>query len=283
MPEVTELVRLAREAEALWREIGPFGAVGKWHPMLAGLEADGEHPGALRTAHGRDGSVQVERLLEMTPVGYRYTMVSTAMPVENYVAEFGAANNGDGTSKIRWHASFNVAADDEAETIAGIRAFFRAGLDALAGRYGKAPAPRLLGINHVALEVGDLEAALVFYRRLFDFELRGRHEGMAFIDMGDQFLALSEGRTQAPDEMRHFGLVVDDRSGLRERAEKAGATIMDGPGLEIRDPWGNHLEVVEYRRIQFTKTDAVLVALNVDASKTEEAKAELRAKGIARK
>ncbi len=96
---------------------------------------------------------------------------------------------------------------------------------------------RLIGINHVALAVGDLEAALAFYGRIFEFELRGRADGMAFIDMGDQFLALAEAQADAPDGKRHFGLVVDDRTGVRERAAAAGATILDGPGLEIRDPW----------------------------------------------
>lgn len=139
---------------------------------------------------------------------------------------------------------------------------------------------RLVGLNHIALEVGDLEAALTFYGSIFEFELRGRAEGMAFIDMGDQFLALAEGRSQAPDEQRHVGLVVDDRTGIRERAEAAGGVILDGPGLEIRDPWGNRVEVVEYRNIQFTKTGAVLKALNVTAEKTEKVRDELRRKGI---
>src|SRR5262245_51211997 len=104
------------------------------------------------------------------------------------------------------------------------------------------PKARLVGINHVALEVGNLDEALKFYGAVFDFRLRGRAPGMAFIDMGDQFLALSEGRGQAPDTHRHFGLVVDDRSRVREMALAAGAQIVSGKGLEILDPWGNRLE-----------------------------------------
>ena len=88
--------------------------------------------------------------------------------------------------------------------------------------------PRLVGLNHIALEVGDIDGALVFYGAIFDFELRGRGEGRAFIDMGDQFLALMEGRNQIPDEQRHFGLVVDDRSRVRELAQAAGGKLMDG-------------------------------------------------------
>ena len=139
---------------------------------------------------------------------------------------------------------------------------------------------RLVGINHVALEVGDLEAALAFYGAIFEFELRGRGERMAFIDMGDQFLALAEGVSQEIDQKRHFGLVVDDREGVRERAIVAGAEILNGPGLELRDPWGNRVEVVEYRGVQFTKTDAVLGIMNVAPTKTDEAKEQLRRKGI---
>src|SRR5699024_4602172 len=105
---------------------------------------------------------------------------------------------------------------------------------------------RAIGINHVALEVGDIEEALAFYGRIFDFELRGRGEGMAFIDLGDQFIALSEGRTQAADAHRHFGLVVDDRSRVRALAEAAGAKLLDGKRLDFLDPWGNRIEVVEY-------------------------------------
>jgi catechol 2,3-dioxygenase-like lactoylglutathione lyase family enzyme len=280
MPAITEWVRVAREAGSLWREIGGFGAIGDWHPGLARVEAEGGSPGARRTALSREGMRNVESLLEVKALSYRYDMVSTGLPVANYVAEFGVEDIGDGTSKVRWRAEFTTRGENGPAAVAGIRAFLRAWLDGLAERYGRAPAARLIGINHVALEVGDLDAALAFYGKLFDFELRGRSGRMAFIDMGDQFIALSEGRRQGPDEGRHFGLVVDDRSGVRERAEAAGATFTTGPGLEILDPWGNHIEVVEYRRIQFTKADAVLEALHVEPEKTKEAVAELLNKGI---
>ncbi len=144
----------------------------------------------------------------------------------------------------------------------------------------EAARPRLVGVNHVALEVGDLEAALAFYGRIFAFTLRGRSPGHAFIDMGDQFIALSEGRRQPPDEDRHFGLVVDDRSRVRALAEAAGAEILPGGSLDFRDPWGNRIQVVEYRDLQFSKTDAVLEALGVSPDKTEAAREQLRRKGI---
>ena len=140
--------------------------------------------------------------------------------------------------------------------------------------------PRLLGMNHIALEVGDLDEALEFYGSLFDFELRGRIPGMAFIDMGDQFLALSEGRSQPPDDARHFGLVVDDKDATRAVLEEAGADIRPGRGLDFVDPWGNLIQVVDYRDIQFTKTDAVLDSMGVEIEKGESALAELREKGI---
>jgi len=140
---------------------------------------------------------------------------------------------------------------------------------------------RLIGVNHVALEVGDLEQALDFYGRVFVFELRGRVPGMAFLEMGDQFIALSEGRSQAPDDSRHFGLVVDDIELAREALAAVEAEILPGRGLDFRDPWGNHIQVVDYRRIQFTKTEAVARAIGIeDLEKTDDARAEMREKGF---
>jgi catechol 2,3-dioxygenase-like lactoylglutathione lyase family enzyme len=141
--------------------------------------------------------------------------------------------------------------------------------------------PRLIGINHVALEVGDIDAALAFYGRFFTFELRGRGEKMAFIDLGDQFLALIAGREQPADAERHFGLVVDDREGLRARMEAAGVEFVDDKRFDFLDPWGNRFEIVPYDDIQFLKDRAVLRAMGADASrKTDAAREELRAKGI---
>jgi lactoylglutathione lyase len=144
------------------------------------------------------------------------------------------------------------------------------------------PRPRLVGVNHVALEVGDLEEALAFYGRFFDFTLRGRVRGMAFVDMGDQFLALGEGRTQPPDEHRHLGLVVDDLEATRRALEEGGVEILPGRGLDFRDPWGNRIQVVDYRDIQFSKIPAVLRAMGLDGlGKSERALRELRDKGLA--
>jgi catechol 2,3-dioxygenase-like lactoylglutathione lyase family enzyme len=142
--------------------------------------------------------------------------------------------------------------------------------------------PRLVGINHVVLEVGDLEEALAFYGRLFAVELRGRVPGMAFVDMGDQFLVLAEGRSQEPDGERHFGLVVDDRDEVRRRLQEAGAEILGGRGLDFRDPWGNHVQVVQYSDVQFSKTPQVLAGMGVDGlGKSPAALGELREKGLA--
>lgn len=141
--------------------------------------------------------------------------------------------------------------------------------------------PRLVGMNHVVLEVDDVEAALEFYGRIFDFSLRGRTETQAFIDMGDQFLVLAEGRSQPPDTKRHFGLVVDDRSRVAALAEGAGATMIGGSFLDFLDPWGNRVQIVEYGDIQFSKTDAVLAAMGLRLDKTEDAKQQLRKKGVA--
>jgi lactoylglutathione lyase len=143
------------------------------------------------------------------------------------------------------------------------------------------PSPRLIGINHVALDVGDLDEALAFYGRIFEFELRGRVPGMAFLDMGDQFLALSEGRDQPPDAERHFGLVVDDKEAVRRALEQAGVEIRPGRGLDFLDPWGNQVEVVDYRDIQFSKTEQVLSGMGLDdLKKSPSALQELREKGL---
>jgi len=142
--------------------------------------------------------------------------------------------------------------------------------------------PRLVGVNHVALEVGDLDEALAFYGRFFDFTLRGRVRGMAFLDMGDQFLALGDGRTQPSDEQRHLGLVVDDLEAARRGLEEGGVEILPGRGLDFLDPWGNRIQVVDYREVQFSKTQAVLRGMGLDGlGKSERALAELRDKGLA--
>ena len=139
---------------------------------------------------------------------------------------------------------------------------------------------RLAGINHVALEVADLDAALDLYGRLFDFELRGRLPEMAFIDIGDQFLALSQGRRQEPDKDRHFGLVVDNRDAVREALVEAG--IKPQGNLRFTDPWGNNIEIVEYGDVQFTKAPEVLRGMGLEGlEKTEAAQAQLVEKGLA--
>ncbi|BCR03590.1 hypothetical protein DESUT3_06590 [Desulfuromonas versatilis] len=141
---------------------------------------------------------------------------------------------------------------------------------------------RMVGINHVALEVDDIDAALEFYGKIFDFTLRGRHDRMAFIDLGDQFINLSEKRSQVPDTLRHFGLVVDDREKVRSAVAALGAKILPGRGLDFLDPWGNHVQVVQYRDIQFSKTAEVLRAMGLAGlEKTEAALEELREKGMA--
>jgi lactoylglutathione lyase len=141
--------------------------------------------------------------------------------------------------------------------------------------------PRLVGINHVALEVGSVDDALEFYGRIFELELRGRAGRMAFIDMGDQFIALSEGRTQPPDRARHFGLVVDDKEATREALLNAGVEIQPGRGLDFLDPWGNQIQVVDYRDVQFTKAREILRGMGLDGlEKSDQALAELREKGL---
>jgi lactoylglutathione lyase len=143
------------------------------------------------------------------------------------------------------------------------------------------PSPRLVGINHVALEVGDLEEALRFWASLFGDLKVDREPGMAFIDMGDQFLALSERRPADPDSSRHFGLVVDDKQAVRERLIELGVEVSPGRRLNFRDPWGNMIQVVEYGQVQFTKAEHVRRGMGLDdLVKTPAAEAELEAKGL---
>jgi len=143
---------------------------------------------------------------------------------------------------------------------------------------------RLIGINHVALEVGDVDEALEFYGRLFAFELRGRVPGMAFVDMGDQFLALAEGRTQPRDDGRHFGLVVDDLTAVRQALAEDGIDAIEtggGSGFDFYDPWGNRIEVVEYGEIQFERTSGVKRKLGIeDLTKSESARREIEDRGL---
>jgi lactoylglutathione lyase len=141
---------------------------------------------------------------------------------------------------------------------------------------------RLIGINHVALEVGDVREALDWYGRFFEFELRGRAGArMAFVDMGDQFIALAAGRTQPRDQARHFGLVVDDKERVRAALQDAGVAVQASGSLDFLDPWGNHVQVVDYRDIQFTKAPPVLRSMGINRlPKTDAAREELLRKGV---
>jgi len=141
---------------------------------------------------------------------------------------------------------------------------------------------RLVGFNHIALEVGDIDAALDFYGRLFAFELRGKSDSMAFIDLGDQFIALQKGRTQSADDGRHFGLVVDSKEVARKALADAGVETLPGPFLDFLDPWGNRIEIIGYDNIQFTKAPHVLRGMGLThLTKNDSAIKELADKGMA--
>ena len=139
----------------------------------------------------------------------------------------------------------------------------------------------MVGINHVALAVGDVDEAVEFYGRIFELKLRGRVRGMAFLDMGDQFLALAVGDDPVADRQRHFGLVVDDRGRVRQALQDAGVEIEPSRGLRFRDPWGNLVEVVQYSDVQFTKAPPVLSGMDLEGlGKSDKARAELSEKGL---
>jgi len=140
---------------------------------------------------------------------------------------------------------------------------------------------RLVGFNHVALDVGNVEEALEFYGRIFEFELRGRGSGMAFIDAGDQFFAISEGGDGEARGHRHVGLVVDDKRAVRRALREAGVELLPGRGVEFFDPWGNHWQVVQYSEIQFTKAPEILAGMGLGhLKKTEDALGQLRRQGL---
>lgn len=144
------------------------------------------------------------------------------------------------------------------------------------------PKGRAVGINHIALEVGDIAAALDFYGRFLEFELRERNEDQAFIYFGDQFINFTRNADRRPDQRRHFGIAVDDKELVRSTLKEMGVALLDGPFLDFLDPWGNRVEIVTYTKIQYTKADHILRAMGLaHLQKTDEALAELRAKGMA--
>ena len=145
----------------------------------------------------------------------------------------------------------------------------------------KAKKARALGFNHVALEVDDIDEAIAFYERLFDFELQSKNDSIAFIYMGDQFINFTKGRRQSPDDERHFGIVVDDKEAVRQTLEEMGVEVLPGRFLDFLDPWGNRVEIVSYENIQFTKAPNVLRGMGIDKlEKSQEALEELSERGM---
>jgi catechol 2,3-dioxygenase-like lactoylglutathione lyase family enzyme len=141
---------------------------------------------------------------------------------------------------------------------------------------------RAIGFNHVALIVGDIDEALAFYGTLFDFTLRERDSESAFIDLGDQFLALQKGDAKTVNDGHHFGLVVDDKEAARQAILAAGIKPLPGPFLDFLDPWGNRVEIIGYSNIQFTKAPHVLRGMGLThLKKTPGAIEELAEKGMA--
>ena len=139
-----------------------------------------------------------------------------------------------------------------------------------------------VGINHIALEVDDIDEALEFYGGFLSFGLRSKSEDAAFIDLGDQFINFAKGRTQDPDDKRHFGIAVDDKELVRQRLQEMGVELVPGPFLDFLDPWGNRVEITTYQNIQFSKTPEVLKGMGLEGlGKTEEALKELAEKGMA--
>ena len=138
-----------------------------------------------------------------------------------------------------------------------------------------------IGINHVALEVGNIAEALAFYGRILNFTITSQSENAAFIYFGDQFINFAKGRTQAPDEKRHFGIAVDDKELVRDTLIEMGVALLGGRFLDFLDPWGNRVEITTYTNIMFSKSTAVLRGMDKDhLQKTDESLAELDKHGL---
>jgi mxaD protein len=137
MSEVTETAGVPTNATALWREDGGFSEVGDWHPMLDRIETSGEGVGATRIAHGKDGSVQVERLLSVDSNrrSYCYAIERTTMPVRDYTAEFRIDGIGKRESLLIWSARFELGEGGSNETVENVRTFLHAGLESLKAKY----------------------------------------------------------------------------------------------------------------------------------------------------
>ena len=141
---------------------------------------------------------------------------------------------------------------------------------------------RAVGINHVALEVSNIDQALEFYGTFLAFEIESQNESAAFIYFGDQFINFMKGRTQGPDQGRHFGIAVDDKELVRQALNDMGVELLSGKFLDFIDPWGNRIEITTYQNIQFTKADHVLKGMGLgDIKKTDHALDELRKKDMA--
>ena len=141
---------------------------------------------------------------------------------------------------------------------------------------------RPVGINHIALEVGDIAEAMAFYKGFLDFEIAWQSSDTAFVYFGDQFINFMTPRRQGPDEGRHFGIAVDDKQAAIARLEDMGVELLPGRFTDFLDPWGNRVELTTYTNIQFTKADHVLKGMGLGhLEKTEGAVAELAAKGMA--
>ena len=229
------------------------------------------------------------RLVGINHVALEVGDLDAALELYGRLFDFGMRGRGRGMAFVDMGDQFLAIAEGRSQEPDGGRHFglvvddveaARAAVRYRRGMDGKA---RLVGINHVALEVSDLDAALDLYGRLFGFDLRGRVRGMAFIDMGDQFLAVAEGRSQPPDDGRHFGLVVDDVDAARAAVAREGLRVLGGRGrsFDFRDPWGNRFQVVGYRDIQFERTPGVRRKLGIeDVGKTGAARREISDRGL---
>jgi len=138
-----------------------------------------------------------------------------------------------------------------------------------------------IGINHIALEVGNIAEALAFYGSFLNFTITSQSEDAAFIYFGDQFINFSKGRTQTPDEKRHFGIAVDDKELVRNTLTKMDVALLGGRFLDFLDPWGNRIEITTYTNIMFSKTTTILRGMGMDhLQKTDEALSELDKHGL---
>jgi len=141
MTQVQVFADVYRSADSMWREIGSFQSIARWHPMVTEADGEGEEPGATRTLATRDGLRWVERLIECDAAQrlYRYEATSAELPITDFRGELRIRAGRPHRCTVIWTAQFTVTSDDEKSVSDNVRGFFRAGARAIEKQYAAQP------------------------------------------------------------------------------------------------------------------------------------------------